>query len=95
MVHTYLLALRRLREKDTEFEASLGCVYINEEKKQPLHFFLKYLFITCKYTVAVSRHITDGYEPPCGCWELNQCPLKGHPMLLTSELSCSPFFSIS
>jgi hypothetical protein len=58
MVHTYLLALRRLREKDTEFEASLGCVYINEEKKQPLHFFLKYLFITCKYTVAVSRHTT-------------------------------------
>jgi hypothetical protein len=34
-----------------------------------------------EYTVAIFRHtgrghqilITDGYEPPCGCWELNCC----------------------
>ena len=45
-------------------------------------FFLKiYLFIICKYTVAVFRHqkrasdlITDGCEPPCGCWDLNSGP---------------------
>jgi hypothetical protein len=38
--------------------------------------FLKiYLFYVCEYTVAVFRHlkrasdpITDGCEPPCGCW---------------------------
>jgi hypothetical protein len=48
-------------------------------------FFLKkiYLFIICKYTVAVFRHqkresdlITDGCEPPCGCWDLNSGPLE-------------------
>jgi hypothetical protein len=47
-------------------------------------FFLKiYLFIICKYTVAVFRHqkresdlVTDGCEPPCGCWDLNSGPLE-------------------
>jgi hypothetical protein len=50
-----------------------------------LHFFLKiYLFIICKYTVAVFRHtrrghqisVTGGCEPPCGCWDLNFGPLE-------------------
>jgi hypothetical protein len=31
--------------------------------------------------------ITDGYEPPCGCWELNSGPLEEQTVLLTSELS--------
>jgi hypothetical protein len=25
-----------------------------------------------------SDPITDGYEPPCGCWELNSGPLEEH-----------------
>ena len=29
--------------------------------------------------------ITDGCEPPCGCWELNSGPLEEQAMLLTSE----------
>jgi hypothetical protein len=45
-----------------------------------------YLFIICNYTVAVFRHpqkrvsdlITDGCEPPCGCWDLNSGPLEEH-----------------
>jgi hypothetical protein len=42
-------------------------------------FFLKiYLFIICKYTVAVQKResdlVTDGCEPPCGCWDLNSRP---------------------
>jgi len=43
----------------------------------------KDLLIIYKYTVAVFRHqkrasdpITDGCEPPCGCWELNSGPLE-------------------
>jgi hypothetical protein len=40
--------------------------------------FLRFiLFIICKYTVALFRHqkresglVTDGCEPPCGCWDL-------------------------
>jgi hypothetical protein len=34
--------------------------------------------------------ITDGCEPPCGCWELNSGPLEGQPLLLTSEPALQP-----
>jgi hypothetical protein len=54
-------------------------------------FFLKiYLLIICKYTVAVFRHqkresdlITDGCEPPCGCWDLNSGPSEEQSGALT------------
>ena len=35
--------------------------------------------------------ITDGCEPPCGCWELNSGPLEEQAMLLTSEPSLQPW----
>ena len=40
--------------------------------------------------------ITDGCEPPRGCWELNSGPLEKQSMLLTSEPSLQPpkFFKI-
>ena len=58
-----------------------------------LCFFLSfiYLFYVSENTVAVFRHtrrghpITDGYEPPCGCWKLNSRPLEEKTVLLTSE----------
>ena len=31
--------------------------------------------------------MTDGWEPPCGCWELNSGPLKEQSVLLTYEPS--------
>ena len=31
--------------------------------------------------------ITDGCEPPCGCWELNSGPLEEQAVLLTAEPS--------
>jgi hypothetical protein len=34
--------------------------------------------------------ITDGCEPPCGCWESNLGPLEEHPVLLVSEPSLQP-----
>ena len=34
--------------------------------------------------------ITDGCEPPCGCWELNSGPLEEHSVLLTTEPSLQP-----
>ena len=34
--------------------------------------------------------ITDGCEPPCGCWELNTGPLEEQSVLLTSEPSLQP-----
>jgi hypothetical protein len=34
--------------------------------------------------------ITDGYEPPCGCWELNSGLLEEQSVLLTAEPSPQP-----
>jgi hypothetical protein len=34
--------------------------------------------------------ITDGCEPPCGCWYLNSWPLEEQPVLLTAEPSHQP-----
>jgi hypothetical protein len=64
-----------------------------------LLFFLKiYLFIICKYTVAVLRYSRRGHqislrmvcEPPCGCWDLNLGPSGEQSMLLTTEPSRQP-----
>jgi hypothetical protein len=61
------------------------------------YFFKIYLFIICKYTVALqtpqkraSDLITDGCEPPCGCRDLNSGPLEEQSVLLTSEPSLLP-----
>ena len=35
--------------------------------------------------------ITDGCEPPCGCWELNSGPLEEQSVLLTTEPSFQPY----
>ena len=40
-----------------------------------------------------TRLITDGCEPPCGCWEMNSGPLEEQAMLLTTEPSFQPFHS--
>ena len=32
-----------------------------------------------------SDHITDGHEPPCGCWELNSGPQEQQAV---SALNC-------
>jgi len=38
--------------------------------------------------------ITDGCEPPCGCWELNSGPLEEQSVLLTAEPSLQPNMQI-
>jgi hypothetical protein len=35
----------------------------------------------------VSDLVTDGCEPPCGCWDLNSGPLEEQSMFLTTEPS--------
>ena len=34
--------------------------------------------------------IMGGWEPPCGCWDLNSEPSEGQSVLLTTEPSCWP-----
>jgi hypothetical protein len=66
-------------------------VYVHLTQFSGKFFFKFYLFIYLfiyfylyEYTVAVFRRspvecasdpITDGCEPPCGCWDLNSGPL--------------------
>jgi hypothetical protein len=65
-------------------------------------FFLRFiLFIICKHTVAVFRHqeresglVTDGCEPPCGCWDLNSGPPEEQSVLLPAEPSRQPLSCI-
>jgi hypothetical protein len=63
------------------------------------HCFLKkiYLVYVYKYTVDVFRHqkkvsdlITDGCEPPCGCWESNLGSLEEQTVPLTTEPFLQP-----
>lgn len=37
---------------------------------------------------------TDGWEPPCRCWEWNLDPLEGQPVLLSAESSLQPLLCI-
>ena len=63
-------------------------------------FFNKYLFIYYVYNILsvcvpagqkrAPDLITDGCEPPCGCWELNSGPLEEQAILLTTEPSLQP-----
>ena len=62
-------------------------------------FFFNNLFILCiwvhcrclqTHQKRASDPITDGCEPPCGCWELNSGPLEEQSVLLTTEPSLQP-----
>jgi hypothetical protein len=65
-------------------------------------YIFTYLFIyliyecSAAYTTTCQKKatdaLTDGREPPCGCWELNSSPLEEQPVLLTSEPSHQPIF---
>ena len=69
-----------------------------------LQSFLIYFTIVCVWCMvyAVYSHvyacrgqrrrlsISDGCEPPGGCWELNSGPLEEQPVLLTTEPSLQP-----
>jgi hypothetical protein len=41
-----------------------------------------------------SDPITDGCEPPYGCWELNSGPLEEQSVLLTAKPSLQPFLFV-
>jgi hypothetical protein len=62
-------------------------------------FFKIYLFIICVHCSCLQTlqkrasdffFVTDGCEPPCGCWDLNFGPLEEQSVLLTAEPSHQP-----
>jgi hypothetical protein len=61
--------------------------------------FFKKIFILCMWVhysclqthqKRASDSITDGCEPPCGCWDLNSGPSQEQSVLLTAESSLQP-----
>ena len=72
----------------------------SQESRTHNLFFNIYLFIYYEYNILfvcmladqkrAPGPITDGCEPPCGCWELNSGPLEEQAMPLTSEPSLQP-----
>jgi hypothetical protein len=66
-------------------------------------YFIYYMWVHCSCLQTLQKRasdfITDGYEPPCGCWDLNLGPLEEQSVLLTAEPSHQPppllFFQLS
>jgi hypothetical protein len=61
-------------------------------------FFLKFslcIWVHCSYLQThqkrASDPITDGCEPPCGCWDLNSGPLEEQSVLLTTGTTLQPY----
>jgi hypothetical protein len=77
-------------------------IYLFNFEARSWTFFFKqfYLFILYIWWVhcnclqthqkRASGPITDGCEPPCGCWDLNSEPLEEQSVLLTAEPSLQP-----
>ena len=47
-------------------------------------------YYLCTDQKRASDRITDGCEPPCGCWDLNSGPLEEQSVLLTTKPSLQP-----
>jgi len=59
-----------------------------------LDLFILCMWVHCSclqtHQKRASDPITDGREPPCGCWELYSGPLEEQSVLLTAEPSLQP-----
>jgi hypothetical protein len=63
-----------------------------------LNFFKKFIYLLYVSTLLLSSDIpekgtnliTDGCEPPCGCWDLNSGSPEEQSVLLTTEPSRQP-----
>jgi hypothetical protein len=86
--------------KDKEHEL---CRVANRISKEtlinfPCELFVKFIlciWVYCSYFQThqkrASDPITDGCEPPCGCWKLNSGPLEEQWVLLMLSHFSSPF----
>jgi hypothetical protein len=77
----------------SECYSHIHCPESNSLSLSLKDFFLS-IWVHCSYLQTHQKRawdpITDGCEPPCGCWELNSEPLGKQPVLLTAEPSLQP-----
>jgi len=71
----------------------LGILYILLFLKELLYLIYMTVHCCCFQThqKRASDSITDGCEPPCGCWDLNSGPLGEQSVLLSAEPSLQPY----
>jgi hypothetical protein len=92
--HTHLLISHILKKfcivKYYILEEIIFKIYLF--KKKDLFIVCIWVHCSCHQThqKRASDPITDGCEPPCGCWELNSGPLEEQWVLLTAEPSLQP-----
>lgn len=58
-----------------------------------MYMYMGVLYI-CTPGKGIGSHgitVTEGYEPPCRCWELNLGPLEKQSTALTAEPSLQPW----
>ena len=71
------------RNAPFSFSFFLICLFI--------YLFIYYMKVHCSCLQTLQKResdlVTDGCEPPCGCWELNSGPLEEQSVLLTTEPS--------
>jgi hypothetical protein len=57
-----------------------------------------YIYVHCSCLqipqMRVADLITDGCEPPCGCWDLNSGPLEEQSVFLPAEPSLQPLVTL-
>ena len=97
-IQTHVREHGRHREHETA-NSNLDSLLVKCLWGKGFHFFLEDLFVLCMWVHChrlqthqkrESDPITNGCEPPCGCWELNSESLKEQSALLTTEPSLQP-----
>ena len=63
-------------------------------KKKDLKTYLSSFYVYWCFVRSPGARVTDSYELPCGCWELNLGPLEEQPVLLTTEPFLQPTFNL-
>jgi hypothetical protein len=78
------------------YKSDQDCILISTFfKKRFIHFmYVSTLLLSLDtHQKRASDPITDGCEPPCGCWELNSGLTEEQSVLLTAESSLQPLIS--
>jgi len=60
---------------------SISALAMWRQEDQELRVSLAYIYVCTRVS---DLGVTDNYELPCGCWELNLGPLEEHSRLLTN-----------
>ena len=61
------------------------CILLSSGFLLKIYLFKLWLWVNCCCLQTHMKWVTDGFDPSCGCWELNLGPLEEQPAFLTPE----------